>query len=98
MKKALLTAIFIAIGILFSQVVRTLVFPSEERQQQLQSNTYPEAFKKSFMLSCTQEGTREQCECAVNFYQTNFKYGDYINLIKSSAHEQAIQEMQQICL
>lgn len=47
------------------------------------SGVYPEAFKSGYMQSC--EATEEQCKCSLNYYERNFTYGEYLELLKDDA-------------
>lgn len=56
---------------------------------------YTDAFKTGFMLSCQKEGTKEQCECAIDFYEKNYSYSEYL---KVKDNETIIATMRKNCL
>lgn len=56
---------------------------------------YTDAFKVGFMTSCQKDGTKEQCECAVDFYEKNYTYSEYLEVRDEDI---VIAKMREKCL
>ena len=48
-----------------------------------ETGKFPEAFKWGYMKSCTTgdgKGTEEQCKCALNYFENNYTYREYLQI------------------
>lgn len=75
--------------------IKSFVFPSKERQEQLNSHKYPDAFKFSWMNKCTLSANKKQCQCALDYYQSKYTYAEYVRV---GREENVIAEMRNYCL
>ncbi len=75
--------------------IMNFVFPSEERQKQLNSYNYPAGFKLSFINTCIPTANETLCKCALEFYESRYTYGEYV---KVGSKEEIKAEMRKYCL
>lgn len=93
--KYLLIAALILILYLGYSFIMNFVFPSDNRQAQLNSYEYPEAFKLSFINTCLPTANEALCKCALEFYESKYTYGEYV---KIGSNEEIKAEMRKHCL
>ena len=75
--------------------ITSFVFPSKERQEQLSSHKYPDAFKFSWINKCIPSANEALCQCAVDYYQSKYTYAEYV---KVGRDKNVIAEMRSHCL
>ena len=51
-----------------------------QRQEQLNSHKYPDAFKFSFVNGCIPSANKELCQCAFDYYQSKYTYEEYVKV------------------
>lgn len=56
---------------------------------------FPDAFKVGFIATCQKNGTKEQCECAVGFYEKNYTYAEYLEVRDDDT---VVAKMRESCL
>lgn len=62
--------------------------------QVFEIETFPEGYKTGFMISCQENGTKEQCRCALDYYENKYIYKDFV---KIQNDESVIAEMRKVC-